>query len=225
MARARRRDRPARDRRDPVQWYDVHAARYEADGHGLPGEVEYYVEVARAAAPPVLELGCGTGRITLAIARAGVPVVGLDASTPMLELARAKAEGVAGVRFVPGDMRDFALNERFGAILIPYRTFMHLLTDADQVATLARCREHLVPRGVLALNVFCPPSPLLARAAQTETVVGRGAGGVPLRFRPAESMRTLLADAGFIDLALHGWFDGASFNALSAEQVWTARTD
>jgi SAM-dependent methyltransferase len=74
----------------------------------------------------------------------------------MLALAREKGAGVDNVRWVEGDMRSFALPERFGFAFIAYRSFQHLMTVDDQLACLRCVREHLVPGGRFALNVFNP---------------------------------------------------------------------
>src|SRR5713226_6914921 len=109
------------------------AAYYDGASTGLPGDVEFYVEEARKAGSPVLEIGCGTGRILLPIAEAGISIVGLDLAPPMLDIARQKvarlpAETQARIGLLEGDMRDFALKRRFNLVLIPYRAFLHLLT-------------------------------------------------------------------------------------------------
>ena len=110
---------------------------------------------------PVLELGCGTGRILIPTAEAGVEVVGLDAAPDMLAIARNKLERLpphvqSRVQFVAGDMRRFALDRRFSLITIPYRAFLHNLTVEDQLQTLRRVQGHLSENGRLILNVFDP---------------------------------------------------------------------
>lgn len=112
----------------------------------------------------MLELACGSGRIAVPLASDGVRVVGLDLSGAMLARARARAArcGVE-VAFVQGDMRDFSLDETFELILIPFSSFLHL-EPRDRLACLARVREHLAPRGRLALDVFQPdPAKIAAR--------------------------------------------------------------
>src|SRR5689334_10632334 len=104
-------------------------------------DVEFWVDAARAAKGPVLELGCGTGRVLLPIARAGVEVTGLDRSRPMLDKARANLarenEAVrARVHLHEGDMRDFDLGRRFALVLAPFRSFQHLVEIDDQLAAL-----------------------------------------------------------------------------------------
>lgn len=142
--------------------YDDQAEHYDLLHPGLTGDVEFYCALARESLPPVLELGCGTGRVTIPIAREGIPIVGLDCSAPMLEFARRKAEGLPGVRWELGDMRDFSLRERFGLVVIPYRSFLHLLTTQDQQSALASIYHHLLPGGRLALNIFNPSIAIMA---------------------------------------------------------------
>jgi SAM-dependent methyltransferase len=135
------------------------AAAYDATSPGLPGDVDFYLALAReahAAGHPVLELACGTGRVTIPIAHEGVPIVGLDASPAMLGRAREKSAGLENARWEEGDMRSFELPERFGLIMVPYRSFQQLLTVEDQLSCLRCVRHHLIPGGRLALNVFNP---------------------------------------------------------------------
>lgn len=145
--------------------YDEHMAElYDNLTSGLPGDVEFYVGLAREAVPPVLELGCGTGRIAMPIARAGVDIVGLDSAPAMLAKARERAAGLAGVRWVEADMRDFDLEERFGLVIIPYRAFQHMITVDDQKSCLACVRRHLRDGGRLAFNLFNPDLVTMGRS-------------------------------------------------------------
>lgn len=123
----------------------------------IEGDVAYYVRRARTARGPVLELACGTGRVTLPVARAGIEVVGLDLSAGMLAIARRKAaaEGMRAT-FVRGTMTRFSLGRTFRLILIPFRAFQSLLTIREQRACLDCCRRHLAPGGRLILNLFDP---------------------------------------------------------------------
>ena len=124
-------------------------------------DVQFFVEAATAAGSPVLEVGCGTGRVLLPTARAGVDIVGLDLSPHMLEVCRQRlheeSEGVRGhVRLVEADMRTFDLGSRFTLATIPFRPFQHLITVEDQLSCLASIRRHLVDNGVLILDLFNP---------------------------------------------------------------------
>jgi SAM-dependent methyltransferase len=134
---------------------------YDCVATGVAGDIAYYVDEARSAGSPVLEVGCGTGRILIPTAEAGVDIVGLDASRDMLAIARGKLDRrppdvQRRVHLVEGDMRHFALNRRFSLVTIPYRAFLHNLDVEDQLRTLRRVREHLADDGRLIFNVFDP---------------------------------------------------------------------
>lgn len=133
------------------------------------GEAEFYLRTAAEAAGGqaagrVLELACGTGRLTLPLAERGLEMTGLDLSPAMLSRARAKAHQ-AGVeaRFIQGDMRAFTLGERFDLIFIPINSICHLLTRADAEACLASVRAHLAPAGRFVIDVFSPSLAILTR--------------------------------------------------------------
>lgn len=149
--------------------YDVFADVYDLQYGTTTKDLDFYVEEARAAQPPVLELACGTGRVTLPIAQAGVPIVGVDSSLRMLDKGREKARDLADlpVRWLQADMRDFRLDELFGLAIIPARSFLHLLNPDDQVQALGNIGEHLAPGGRLALNLFVPDLKMIAEHTAT----------------------------------------------------------
>ena len=116
--------------------------------HRIDQDLSFYRGLAIALGGPVLELGCGTGRIAAPLARAKVDVVGLDLSHDMLRLARAR--GVDKV--VQGDMRRFAFSEPFALVAIPYNSLQLLLTDDAVVDCLRLAGEHLADRGLVAFE-------------------------------------------------------------------------
>jgi SAM-dependent methyltransferase len=122
-------------------------------------DVPFYRAAARQYGDPVLELGCGTGRITLAVAEAGCRIVGLDISGRMLEravekLAALRREARERVHLVQGDMTQFDLGEKFRTVLIPFRPFQHLLETEQQMACLDCARKHLSSSGRLIVDFF-----------------------------------------------------------------------
>lgn len=125
------------------------------------GDIEFYVDEALAADGPVLEVGCGTGRVLIPTARAGVAISGLDGSTAMLNCCRQKLAGETlavrnRVELHDGDMRSFDIGRRFALVTIPFRPFQHLLTVDDQLACLTTIHRHLETDGRLILDVFNP---------------------------------------------------------------------
>lgn len=121
------------------------------------GDESFYRELAMGAEGPVLEVGCGTGRIYLELLRAGVDADGFDISENMLEVLETKAQTEELDAFVwRSDMREFEAPREYELVIIPFRTFLHNLTVKDQLATLRRCHDALGPDGRLALNIFTP---------------------------------------------------------------------
>ena len=122
-------------------------------------DVAFYRDAVREFGDPVLELGCGTGRIAMALADAGKRITGLDVSERMLERAVKKRaalnrEARERVHLVQGDMARFDLGETFRLVIIPFRPFQHLLEVQQQVDCLDCVRKHLAPGGRLILDVF-----------------------------------------------------------------------
>jgi SAM-dependent methyltransferase len=148
--------------------YDrLDAAFYDYYSLGVEGDVQFYVEEAGKAGPPILEIGCGTGRILLPIAESGVSIVGLDRAPAMLSLLRQKLakyspDTQSRVELIEGDMRNFSLGRRFKLVTIPYRAFLHLLTPKDQRQALLCIREHLADDGHLIFNIFDPSLEIIA---------------------------------------------------------------
>ena len=128
--------------------------------HNRP-DVEFFVDAARNAGGPVLEVACGTGRVLIPTARAGFEIVGVDLSPHMLAVCRERLRGEpeavqSRVRLVQADMRRFDLGRTFSLITTPFRPFQHLLTVDDQLACLERVHRHLNDTGRLILDVFNP---------------------------------------------------------------------
>jgi SAM-dependent methyltransferase len=164
------RPRPSRDRaleagssahyEDPAYYTKTYRSRVD--------DVRYYVELAVERGGPVLEYGCGNGRITIPLGRAGVDVVGVDLSEPMLaDLRRRLADEPAEVRervdVRRGDMRAVKLGRRFPLVIVPFNALLHLYTREDVEKFLARTRQHLAPRGELVLDISIPEPEELAR--------------------------------------------------------------
>lgn len=156
-------------------FYDLEHASFDAD-------LDLYRNVAAAVGDPILELGCGSGRVLVPLAEMGFRVTGLDSSAPML--ARA-AEAVAGagvaerVQLVDASMESArtAPGGPFGLVLIPLNGLLHLAEPADQRAALISARQALDPRGQLVLDLF-NPTPETLRAFDG-TVIAEGIWDLP----------------------------------------------
>lgn len=145
--------------------YDVWADVYDSIYAYVREDIPFYVREASRSGGPVLELGCGTGRVTLPIAQSGINIVGLDNSEAMLERARTKAhllkDGHGCMDLRMGDMREFSLDRTFPLVIIPFRGFLALLSVEDQVRCLTGIRDHLEPDGRLIFNIFVPDPQML----------------------------------------------------------------
>lgn len=136
-------------------------------------DVQFYVDLAREANGRVLELGCGTGRVLIPTAEAGVDITGLDASLSMLEVCRQKLASLPSTLhkrtwLVQGDFRNFDLEEQYDLITMPFRPFQHLIEVEDQLACLAAVRRHLAPDGRFVFDLFNPSIPGLADQSKLE---------------------------------------------------------
>jgi SAM-dependent methyltransferase len=139
--------------------YDDWADIYDAVNDERTHDIGFYVRQAQRAGGPVLELGCGTGRIGLAIAAKGVDVVGVDISPRIVEVANRKARerGLEGrAIFQPGDMADVHVEGAYGLVIFPFRSFQSMLDPDEQAAALSTAAAHLAPGGTLIVDLFVP---------------------------------------------------------------------
>lgn len=226
--------------------YDAIAELYDPWSVSVTEDVAFYLEEARAAGGPVVELGVGTGRIAIPIAADGIRVIGVDSSHGMLEVCRRHAE-LAGVeldlRF--GDLREPPVEERVALVLCPFRSLMHLHNGSDRRAALRAARELLVAGGSLVFDVFAPGAAdveathdrwlerepgIWERAvwdtdARTLTLSVRGESGettMTLAWLEPDDWRRLLDETGFDVAACYGWFDRRAYTG-GEDTVWVAR--
>lgn len=128
---------------------------YDAENHDFEPDGPFILSLAKQLGGTVLELGCGTGRMTIPLAENGVEIVGLDVVPGMVDLAKQKADGKP-IEWVVADVRAFQLGRKFRLIFESGSVFHHMLTRQDQEAYLARVREHLEDEGRLVLSLFFP---------------------------------------------------------------------
>ncbi len=133
--------------------------------------IAFYAELARETGGPVLEIACGTGRVSIPIARLGFAVTGLDIVPGMLERARSKSRGLP-TRWVEGDARTFELGEQFRLVFLTGNAFQAFLTLADQEALLQRVHAHLHDEGLFAFETRNPRWASSVRTHQQENHLG-----------------------------------------------------
>ena len=128
-----------------VIWHDLECGSYEAD-------LDLWRDMAATAGGPVLDIGAGTGRVALDLARRGHNVVALDIDDELLEALRNRSQGCA-VEVICDDGCAFALGRRFALVLVPMQT-IQLLRGAQQRTALLTCaRDHLAPGGTMAIAI------------------------------------------------------------------------
>ncbi len=126
-----------------------------------PADLEFYRELAKDCDGRVLELGCGTGRVALPLAREGHRITGVDNSAEMLAQFRDKLAGEPDdvrqrIVLVEGTMEGTDLGEKFSLVTMPFRAFQHMLTVKQQQAALETVARHLEPGGLYVFNAFNP---------------------------------------------------------------------
>ena len=226
-----------------MSWDEAFAERYEEWSAEMTADVAFYVELAREADGPVVELAIGNGRVAIPVAQAiGRPVIRIDTSPAMLDLARAGArEAGVELQLHEADMRQLALDEPAALIYCPFRALLHLPTWADRRRTFERVAASLRPGGRFAWNAFALDHRIAARLDDSPQ-----SAPVPHRIRYAVGDNRIditLDDGaksslwwatknewlGLIDVAglelesLYGGFAGEPFGDESREYVFVAR--
>ena len=227
----------------PVSWDERFAADYETWSAHMTADIAFYVELARRADGPLVELAVGNGRVAIPVARAtGERVIGIDTSPAMLEQARTGAAR-AGVDLDLrlGDMRDLDLTEPAALIYCPFRALLHLPTWADRRRTFERVAAALAPAGRFAWNALAMDHRLAATldgqhqqnpvphtvhysVGDNRIDLVRGDGATSrLWWATRNEWLGLLDVAGLQLETLHGGFAGEPFTDDSDEYVFVAR--
>jgi SAM-dependent methyltransferase len=228
--------------------YDPIARLYDPWSRSVTEDVDFYVGEARRASGPVVELGVGTGRIAIPTAAAGIRVIGVDSSRGMLDVLaeRAALAGVANLLDLRvGDLRSPPVSERVRLVTCPFRSYLHLRTDAERLEALRAARGMLVPGGRLVFDVFAPGADDVAEThgrwlerepgiferadwdpeARTLTLSVRDASSrstMTLAWISQAEWRRLLEASGFDVEACYGWFDRKPYSG-GEDMVWIAR--
>jgi ubiquinone/menaquinone biosynthesis C-methylase UbiE len=233
-----------------VSAYDAFAPIYDEWAAHMTEDVPFYVELAREADGPVVELAVGSGRVAVPVAQeTGRRVIGIDSSPAMLAAAgeRAAAAGVE-LDLREGDMRDLELDEPAALVYSPFRSLLHLRGWVDKRRVFERVAAALRPGGRFAWNAFVFDHEFAARHdglasrhgdlweyteyvaadSRIDATVFVGEPGadprtVSLWWCTRSEWEGLIETAGLEVEALYGWFDRRPFDDRSPEFVWIAR--
>ena len=222
--------------------YDLWAPVYDAWASDMTEDVAHYVSLAREAHGPIVELMVGSGRVAIEVVReTGRPVLGIDSSRAMLEIARERSAGLP-LELRLGDVRELELDERAALIYVPFRSLLHLHGWHEKRQVFERVAASLLPGGRFAFNAFAFSHRV---AAQLDGTTQEQNGVVhTLRYVPADNRIEIERDDGarvrlwwatkeawdgLVDVAgleveaLYGWFDRRPFDDESLEFVYVAR--
>ena len=228
--------------------YDAIAHIYDPWSRSVTEDIDFYVEEAVRSGGPVVELAVGTGRIAVPIAAADVRVIGVDQSPGMLAVARAYAvqEGVSElVDLRVGDLRQPPVPERVPLVICPFRSLLHLPSEAEKLSALRAARDLLAPGGALIFDVFEPShediqethgrwlerEPGIWERADwdegTRTMTlsvrhGDAAASFTLHWLSTAEWHVLIDQAGFDVDALYGWFDRRP-HVDEEDTIWICR--
>jgi len=223
--------------------YEAFAPIYDVWSAHMAEDVDFYVELAREADGPVVELAVGTGRVAIPLVeRTEKRVLGIDASRAMLEVARERAtEAGVDLDLQLLDMRELDLTEAAALVYCPFRSLLHLPTWADRRRVFERVAANLLPGGRFAFNAFVFDHAIAARLDGTwqdepvrhrndysvtdnriEISLGTGSR-ISLWWVARSEWEGLIEVAGLETEALYGWFDRRPFDDDSREFVWIAR--
>ncbi|MFQ5632366.1 MAG: class I SAM-dependent methyltransferase, partial [bacterium] len=134
-----------------------HGKHYDQQHGYLTDDIDFYLEQAKKFGQPILELACGTGRITIPIAKQGAEIVGLDISEQMLARAKEKVHNrQLKIRWIHDDVRSFDLKQKFKLIIFTFNSIAHLHDHESIRACLVSVRNHLHEEGRFIVHFFNP---------------------------------------------------------------------
>jgi SAM-dependent methyltransferase len=225
-----------------VSDYDPWAPVYDAWAVEMTDDVAHYLDLAREADGPIVELMVGTGRVAIEVVReTGKPVLGIDSSPAMLEIARERSAGLP-LELRLGDVRDLELEEPAALIYVPFRSLLHLRGWHEKRRVFERVAASLRPGGRFAFNAFAFSHRIAAQIDGVE--LEREGIRFTTTYAPADNRVDIVrADGvalhlwwatrsewhGLIDVAgleleaEYGWFDRRPLEDDSQELVFVAR--
>jgi YD repeat-containing protein len=221
--------------------YDAWAPVYDAWAADMTEDVAHYVSLAREADGPIVELMVGSGRVAIEVVRqTGKPVLGIDSSPAMLEIARERSAGLQ-LELRLGDVRDLELEEPAALIYVPFRSLLHLHGWQEKRAVFERVAASLRPGGRFAFNAFVFSHTIAAQldgttqnqsgvvhtlryvAADNRIEITReDAATIHIWWATKSEWEGLIEVAGLEVEALYGGFEREPYTDESLEMVWVA---
>ena len=146
---------------DTSKSYDIEYEFYDILFDDLNHDYDFYLNMVKQYGTPILECMCGTGRILLHLASKGFDVDGFDLNDRMLNRAKVKIAGEPDdiknkIHVWKDDLRDFKASKKYNLIIIPFSSFLHILTKEDRLQALTQIKNALAKDGVLIIDIFNP---------------------------------------------------------------------
>jgi YD repeat-containing protein len=226
-----------------VSEYDAWAPVYDTWASDMTEDVAHYVSLAREADGPIVELMVGSGRVAIEVVReTGKPLLGIDSSPAMLEIARERSAGLP-LELRLGDVRDLELEEPAALIYVPFRSLLHLHGWQEKRRVFERIAASLRPGGRFAFNAFVFSHTIAARLdgstqdqngvvhslryvpADNRIEITRAGDGATIRlwWATKSEWEGLIDVAGLEVEALYGGFRREPYTDESLETVWVTR--
>lgn len=163
-----------------AKYYDIEESEYQQE------DMDFYIEYAQKCKGNILELGCGTGRVSLKLASLGYDVTALDLSKEMIQIVeRKKNEQNCNLEIICGNMSEFHLNKRFSLILTPGRSFQSLSEQKDIISALSYIYQHLIQGGLFILDLFQPETFLKYQCKDDKTIFSKTVGNEKITMKYA----------------------------------------
>ncbi|MBF0316377.1 MAG: class I SAM-dependent methyltransferase [Oligoflexia bacterium] len=152
----------------------IHHWKYYDALNTFTDDIPFYLELSKKVKGSILELCCGTGRVTIPIAKAGVNITGADFTTSMLVAAKRKAKKEnLEVTFIKQDMRKLSLNKKFNLIFIPFNSLQNTYTLHDMEKIFQSIKKHLSSEGIFAFDIFNPSIHLIVELEKKKRKIGK----------------------------------------------------
>lgn len=217
------------------KWAEIYDKSYE----GYTEDIKFYANECKKVKGPILEVGCGTGRIYLELLKKSLDVYGFDISKAMIERLKEKANNKK-LKLKVADMKSFKYPFKFNLIIVPFRTFLLNTSQEDQIKTLKNIYIHLKKGGRLILNFYYPDPALLSQTPDLKKNSGTGTyfSDKPnqitrmiykeskntytfdMAFIGKREFELLLRLSGFKRWKVYGGFDKRKLNEYNQEMVW-----
>lgn len=138
-------------------------------------DILFYLNYAKKLGSEVLELGCGTGRVSIFLANHGIKVTAVDSSQNMIKALKEKTKNLKNkkdIEIIKGNLTKVRLNKKFNLIIMPFRVFQCLLSVEEQQKALLNIERHLSPNGLLIFDIYYPNFKILSNIPSQEEIDG-----------------------------------------------------